>query len=127
MCCLCVFSSVDSDAPGSEVGIPVDPSTGYTCVPVTHSGRLGPEPLESQLYGQILLPGHLWPRRSKIHYSQSILRRQAEEEAIKRSRSLSENYELSTDLQDKKVRVLGHGRCRFLPLLIAILNIFHHC
>uniref|UniRef100_A0A3P8WK20 IQ motif and Sec7 domain ArfGEF 1 n=1 Tax=Cynoglossus semilaevis TaxID=244447 RepID=A0A3P8WK20_CYNSE len=67
---------------------------------------LSQSPSHSQLYGQILLPGHLWPRRSKIHYSQSILRRQAEEEAIKRSRSLSENYELSTDLQDKKVEML---------------------
>uniref|UniRef100_A0A8B9HAX7 IQ motif and Sec7 domain ArfGEF 1b n=1 Tax=Astyanax mexicanus TaxID=7994 RepID=A0A8B9HAX7_ASTMX len=46
------------------------------------------------------------PRRPKLQHSQSILRKQAEEEAIKRSRSLSESYELSTDLQDKQVEML---------------------
>uniref|UniRef100_G3PAW3 IQ motif and Sec7 domain ArfGEF 1b n=1 Tax=Gasterosteus aculeatus aculeatus TaxID=481459 RepID=G3PAW3_GASAC len=58
------------------------------------------------LYGHILLPGHLRPRRPKLQHSQSILRKQAEEEAIKRSRSLSESYELSSDLQDKQVEML---------------------
>lgn len=42
-------------------------------------------------------------RRPKLQHSTSILRKQAEEEAIKRSRSLSESYELSSDLQDKQV------------------------
>ncbi|XP_042354029.1 IQ motif and SEC7 domain-containing protein 1 isoform X2 [Plectropomus leopardus] len=97
---------VEGDAPGSEVGISVDPSSGYSCIPVTHSGGLGPDHLDSQLYGHILLPGHLRPRRPKLQHSQSILRKQAEEEAIKRSRSLSESYELSSDLQDKQVEML---------------------
>lgn len=96
--------SVEGDAPGSEVGASVDPSSGYSCVPVTHSGGLGPDHLDSQFYGHIFLPGHQRPRRPKLQHSQSILRKQAEEEAIKRSRSLSESYELSSDLQDKQVR-----------------------
>ncbi|KAG7229693.1 hypothetical protein INR49_012740, partial [Caranx melampygus] len=106
--CLCVSVcySVEGDAPGSEVGASVDPSGGYSCVPVTHSGGLSPDHLDSQLYGHILLPGHPRPRRPKLQHSQSILRKQAEEEAIKRSRSLSESYELSSDLQDKQVEML---------------------
>ncbi|XP_070698020.1 IQ motif and SEC7 domain-containing protein 1 isoform X1 [Pempheris klunzingeri] len=99
-------SCVEGDAPGSEVGASVDPSGGYSCVPVTHSGGLSPDHLDSQLYGHIFLPGHPRPRRPKLQHSQSILRKQAEEEAIKRSRSLSESYELSSDLQDKQVEML---------------------
>ncbi|KAM7402730.1 hypothetical protein PAMP_017944 [Pampus punctatissimus] len=99
-------SCVEGDAPGSEVGASVDPSSGYSCVPVTHSGGLSPDHLDSQFYGHILLPGHQRPRRPKLQHSQSILRKQAEEEAIKRSRSLSESYELSSDLQDKQVEML---------------------
>uniref|UniRef100_A0AAQ4QZC4 IQ motif and Sec7 domain ArfGEF 1b n=1 Tax=Gasterosteus aculeatus aculeatus TaxID=481459 RepID=A0AAQ4QZC4_GASAC len=76
---------VEGDAAGSEVGASVEPGG---------------------LYGHILLPGHLRPRRPKLQHSQSILRKQAEEEAIKRSRSLSESYELSSDLQDKQVEML---------------------
>ncbi|KAK5913157.1 hypothetical protein CesoFtcFv8_002966 [Champsocephalus esox] len=93
---------VEGDAPGSELGASVDPSSGYGCIPVTHSSHLD----SSQIYGHILLPGHLRPRRPKLQHSQSILRKQAEEEAIKRSRSLSESYELSADLQDKQVEML---------------------
>ncbi|XP_041837672.1 IQ motif and SEC7 domain-containing protein 1 isoform X1 [Melanotaenia boesemani] len=99
-------SCVEGDAPGSEVGTSVDPNGGYVCIPVTHSGGLGPGHLDSQLYGRILLPGNPRPRRPKLQHSQSILRKQAEEEAIKRSRSLSESYELSSDLQDKQVEML---------------------
>ncbi|TWW61464.1 ADP-ribosylation factors guanine nucleotide-exchange protein 100 [Takifugu flavidus] len=97
---------VEGDAPGSEVGASVDPSAGYSCVPVTHSGGLAPDHFDSQLYGHLFLPGHQRPRRPKLQHSQSILRKQAEEEAIKRSRSLSESYELSSDLQDKQVEML---------------------
>lgn len=102
-----VLCSVEGDAPGSGVGASVDLSSGYSCLPLTHSGGLGPDHLDSQLYGHILLPGHPRPRRPKLQHSQSILRKQAEEEAIKRSRSLSESYELSSDLQDKQVRGAG--------------------
>lgn len=98
-----VCFSVEGDAPGSEAGASVDPSSGYSGVPVTHGGGLGPDHFDSQLYGHLFLPGHQRPRRPKLQHSQSILRKQAEEEAIKRSRSLSESYELSSDLQDKQV------------------------
>lgn len=98
-----VCFSVEGDAPGSEVGASVDPSAGYSCAPVTHAGGPGPDHFDSHLYGHIFLPGHQRPRRPKLQHSQSILRKQAEEEAIKRSRSLSESYELSSDLQDKQV------------------------
>ncbi|XP_072308132.1 IQ motif and SEC7 domain-containing protein 1 isoform X2 [Eucyclogobius newberryi] len=97
--------SVEADAPGGEVGS-VDPSAVYSCVPATHSRALAQEHLDSHIYGHILLPGHQRPRRPKLLHSQSILRKQAEEEAIKRSRSLSESYELSSDLQDKQVEML---------------------
>uniref|UniRef100_A0A674NXV2 IQ motif and Sec7 domain ArfGEF 1 n=1 Tax=Takifugu rubripes TaxID=31033 RepID=A0A674NXV2_TAKRU len=106
LCLQAFYRSVEGDAPGSEVGASVDPSAGYSCVPVTHSGGLGPDHFDSQLYGHLFLPGHQRPRRPKLQHSQSILRKQAEEEAIKRSRSLSESYELSSDLQDKQVEML---------------------
>lgn len=97
LCC-----SVEGDAPGSEAGAPADAGGGYGRVPVSRSGdRL------DQLYAHILLPAQPRPRRPKVP-----LRKQAEEDAIKRSRSLSESYELSSDLQDKQVRagpVRGRG------------------
>ncbi|KAM4613846.1 IQ motif and SEC7 domain-containing protein 1 [Polymixia lowei] len=97
---------VEGDAPGSEVGPSVETSSGYSCAPVTHGAGHGPDHLDGQLYGHIVLPGQQRPRRPKLQHSQSILRKQAEEEAIKRSRSLSESYELSSDLQDKQVEML---------------------
>ncbi|KAK5620032.1 IQ motif and S7 domain-containing protein 1 [Crenichthys baileyi] len=99
-------SCVEGDAPVSELGASADPSGSYVCKPVIHRGGLGLDHLDSQLYGHIFLPNHLRPRRPKLQHSQSILRKQAEEEAIKRSRSLSESYELSSDLQDKQVEML---------------------
>ncbi|MEQ2180859.1 IQ motif and S7 domain-containing protein 1 [Goodea atripinnis] len=101
-----VDDSVEGDAPVSELGASADPSGSYVCKPVIHRGGLGLDHLDSQLYGHIFLPNHLRPRRPKLQHSQSILRKQAEEEAIKRSRSLSESYELSSDLQDKQVEML---------------------
>lgn len=132
-CVFCVCFSVEGDAPVGEVGVSVDPSyscvpvshsaglgsqrldsLGSQHLDSLGSQRLdsfgsqrldslGPQALDSQLYGHIFLPGHQRPRRPKLQHSQSILRKQAEEEAIKRSRSLSESYELSSDLQDKQV------------------------
>uniref|UniRef100_A0A8B9HAW0 IQ motif and Sec7 domain ArfGEF 1b n=1 Tax=Astyanax mexicanus TaxID=7994 RepID=A0A8B9HAW0_ASTMX len=82
--------SFTSSTPGSKVcGV-----GEYGRVPVTRF---------EQLYSPEVRPR---PRRPKLQHSQSILRKQAEEEAIKRSRSLSESYELSTDLQDKQVEML---------------------
>ncbi|XP_019907223.2 IQ motif and SEC7 domain-containing protein 1 isoform X3 [Esox lucius] len=68
---------------------------------------ISPDRFEGPLYSHGVQPGpQRPPRRPKLQHSQSILRKQAEEEAIKRSRSLSEGYELSADLQDKQVEML---------------------
>uniref|UniRef100_A0A8C7GHI7 IQ motif and Sec7 domain ArfGEF 1 n=1 Tax=Oncorhynchus kisutch TaxID=8019 RepID=A0A8C7GHI7_ONCKI len=68
---------------------------------------ISPDRFEGPLYGHGVQPGpQRPPRRPKLQHSQSILRKQAEEEAIKRSRSHSEGYELSADLQDKQVEML---------------------
>uniref|UniRef100_UPI003AAAADDF IQ motif and Sec7 domain ArfGEF 1a isoform X3 n=1 Tax=Centroberyx gerrardi TaxID=166262 RepID=UPI003AAAADDF len=79
---------------------------GYGRGPVTHGSAISPDRFDSPLYGHGVQPGPQRPRRPKLQHSQSILRKQAEEEAIKRSRSLSESYELSADLQDKQVEML---------------------
>ncbi|KAM6980971.1 IQ motif and SEC7 domain-containing protein 1 isoform 2-T2 [Aplochiton taeniatus] len=95
--------SVEGDAPASEAGPSLESASGYSRAPVIHSAGL--DHFDGQLYGHVVLPGQR-PRRPKLQHSQSILRKQAEEEAIKRSRSLSESYELSADLQDKQVEML---------------------
>ncbi|XP_059397447.1 IQ motif and SEC7 domain-containing protein 1-like isoform X2 [Carassius carassius] len=97
---------VEGSVQNSEAGPSLDTSTGYGHGPVTHSSSLSPEQFESPVYGHSVQPGPQRPQRPKLQHSQSILRKQAEEEAIKRSHSLSESYELSTDLQDKKVEML---------------------
>ncbi|XP_056462052.1 IQ motif and SEC7 domain-containing protein 1 isoform X2 [Gadus chalcogrammus] len=118
----CDSYGVEGDAAGGEAGPSLGPGGSYACVPVSHHQRdVGPRSLEhlddggvgvgvgvgGQLYGHIVvLPGHQRPRRPKLQPSQSVIRKQAEEEAIKRSRSLSESYELSADLQDKQVEML---------------------
>ncbi|KAL1249485.1 hypothetical protein QQF64_020490 [Cirrhinus molitorella] len=101
-------SCVEGNVQNSEPGPSLDTSIGYGhgCGPVTHSSSLSPDQFESPVYGHSIQPGPQRPQRPKLQHSQSILRKQAEEEAIKRSRSLSESYELSTDLQDKKVEML---------------------
>uniref|UniRef100_A0A8C1UCY0 IQ motif and Sec7 domain ArfGEF 1 n=1 Tax=Cyprinus carpio TaxID=7962 RepID=A0A8C1UCY0_CYPCA len=99
---------VEGNVQNSEPGPSLDTSTGYghDRVSVTHSSSLSPEQFESPVYSHNIQPGPQRPQRPKLQHSQSILRKQAEEEAIKRSHSLSESYELSTDLQDKKVEML---------------------
>uniref|UniRef100_A0A8C9RUB5 IQ motif and Sec7 domain ArfGEF 1 n=1 Tax=Scleropages formosus TaxID=113540 RepID=A0A8C9RUB5_SCLFO len=95
---------VEGDVPGGEVGPSVD--SGYGRGPVTHTSALSPDRFDGPLYAYPGASGQQRPRHPKLQHSQSILRKQAEEEAIKRSRSLSESYELSTDLQDKQVEML---------------------
>uniref|UniRef100_A0A8B9HEF7 IQ motif and Sec7 domain ArfGEF 1 n=1 Tax=Astyanax mexicanus TaxID=7994 RepID=A0A8B9HEF7_ASTMX len=95
----CVEGEVQSSEPA-----PLDRGSGYG--PLTHSSSISPDTFDGSGYGQSSQPGPQRPRRPKLQHSQSILRKQAEEEAIKRSRSLSESYELSTDLQDKQVEML---------------------
>uniref|UniRef100_A0A673J0D5 IQ motif and SEC7 domain-containing protein 1-like n=1 Tax=Sinocyclocheilus rhinocerous TaxID=307959 RepID=A0A673J0D5_9TELE len=92
---------VEGEAPGGEAGPSLENSGGYLRGPVSRSAIISGELFDGPpLYAHDIRQR---PRRPKLQHSQSILRKQAEEEAIKRSRSLSESYELSTDLQDKQV------------------------
>lgn len=95
---------MEGDGRPSESGPSLD-GASYGQGPVTHGSAISPDRFDSQLYSHGVQPGPQRPRRPKLQHSQSILRKQAEEEAIKRSRSLSESYELSADLQDKQVCV----------------------
>lgn len=94
---------MEGDGRPSESGPSLDGRASYGQGPVTHGSAISPDRFDSQLYSHGVQPGPQRPRRPKLQHSQSILRKQAEEEAIKRSRSLSESYELSADLQDKQV------------------------
>ncbi|NWZ86717.1 IQEC1 protein, partial [Poecile atricapillus] len=98
--------SVEGEAPSSETGTSLDSPSGYPQGPITHSSALSPEHYEHPYGLYSITPGQQRARRPKLQHSTSILRKQAEEEAIKRSRSLSESYELSSDLQDKQVEML---------------------
>ncbi|MBZ3876485.1 IQ motif and SEC7 domain-containing protein 1 [Sciurus carolinensis] len=99
-------SGVEGEAPSSESGTPLDSPSAY------HQGALVPGPgLGADQYEQAAgaygpYAGPPRTRRPRLQHSTSILRKQAEEDAIKRSRSLSESYELSSDLQDKQVEML---------------------
>lgn len=99
--------SVEGEAPSSETGTSLDSPSAYHQGPSAPGSGLGPDHSEHTPGGAYGLyagpPGQQRTRRPKLQHSTSILRKQAEEEAIKRSRSLSESYELSSDLQDKQV------------------------
>ncbi|KAJ3586200.1 hypothetical protein NHX12_012600 [Muraenolepis orangiensis] len=98
---------VEGDGRPGDVGPSPDGGAGYGGRgPVTHGSAISPDRFDGPLYGHGVQPGPQRSRRPKLQHSQSILRKQAEEEAIKRSRSLSESYELSADLQDKQVEML---------------------
>ncbi|KAK0142701.1 IQ motif and SEC7 domain-containing protein 1 [Merluccius polli] len=99
-------SDVEGDGRPSESGPSLDGGASYGRGPVTHGSAISPDRFDGTLYSHGVQPGPQRPRRPKLQHSQSILRKQAEEEAIKRSRSLSESYELSADLQDKQVEML---------------------
>lgn len=102
--CLSILSSVEGEAPSSETGTSLDSPSAYHQGPITHSSAISPDHYDHSAYGLYSVsPGQQRSRRPKLQHSTSILRKQAEEEAIKRSRSLSESYELSSDLQDKQV------------------------
>ncbi|XP_026949757.1 IQ motif and SEC7 domain-containing protein 1 isoform X1 [Sagmatias obliquidens] len=102
--------SVEGEAPSSETGTSLDSPSAYHQGPSAPGSGLGPDHSEHTPGGAYGLyagpPGQQRTRRPKLQHSTSILRKQAEEEAIKRSRSLSESYELSSDLQDKQVEML---------------------
>ncbi|XP_037627976.1 IQ motif and SEC7 domain-containing protein 1-like isoform X4 [Sebastes umbrosus] len=101
-----LYDIVEGDGRPNESGPSLDGGAGYGQGPVTHGSAISPDRFDSPLYSHGVQPGPQRPRRPKLQHSQSILRKQAEEEAIKRSRSLSESYELSADLQDKQVEML---------------------
>lgn len=117
-----MFYSVEGEVQSSEPTPSLDRGTGYG--PLTHSSSISPDTFDGSGFGQTAQPGPQRPRRPKLQHSQSILRKQAEEEAIKRSRSLSESYELSTDLQDKQVQeqmmrkqisaISPNGLCKYI-------------
>uniref|UniRef100_A0A8D0RRG6 IQ motif and Sec7 domain ArfGEF 1 n=1 Tax=Sus scrofa TaxID=9823 RepID=A0A8D0RRG6_PIG len=106
-----VYKSVEGEAPSSETGTSLDSPAAYHQGPLAPGSSLSPDHYEHTSGGAYGLysgpPGQQQrTRRPKLQHSTSILRKQAEEEAIKRSRSLSESYELSSDLQDKQVEML---------------------
>ncbi|XP_072305032.1 IQ motif and Sec7 domain ArfGEF 1a isoform X2 [Eucyclogobius newberryi] len=102
-----LYDIVEGDGRPNDGGPSLDGGAGYSQGPVTHGSAISPDRFDSPLYSHGgVQPGPQRPRRAKLQHSQSILRKQAEEEAIKRSRSLSESYELSADLQDKQVEML---------------------
>lgn len=107
MTVFCFFvSSVEGEVPGGETGASLDSSSGYHQGSITHSSSISPDQYDHPSYGIYSVSPGQRSRRPKLQHSTSILRKQAEEEAIKRSRSLSESYELSSDLQDKQVIIL---------------------
>ncbi|XP_072277130.1 IQ motif and SEC7 domain-containing protein 1 isoform X12 [Pyxicephalus adspersus] len=98
--------SVEGEVPGGEPGASLDSSSSYHQGSLSHSSSISPEQYDHPSYGLYSVSPGQRSRRPKLQHSTSILRKQAEEEAIKRSRSLSESYELSSDLQDKQVEML---------------------
>ncbi|XP_041446950.1 IQ motif and SEC7 domain-containing protein 1 isoform X9 [Xenopus laevis] len=98
-------SCVEGDVPGNESGS-LDGTSSYHQGAITHSSSLSPDQYDHPPYGIYPVTPGQRSRRPKLQHSTSILRKQAEEDAIKRSRSLSESYELSSDLQDKQVEML---------------------
>ena len=103
--------SVEGDAPGSDLSTAVDspgsqPPYRLSQLPPTSSHMGGPP-------AGVGLP---WAQRARLQPASVALRKQEEEE-IKRSKALSDSYELSTDLQDKKVHKKCSGRgwgCRWV-------------
>ncbi|KAF6384868.1 IQ motif and Sec7 domain ArfGEF 1 [Rhinolophus ferrumequinum] len=102
---------VEGEAPSSETCTSLDSPSARRQGPLVPGSSRSPDHYEHTSGGAYGLysapPGQQQrTRRPKLQHSTSILRKQAEEEAIKRSRSLSESYELSSDLQDKQVEML---------------------
>ncbi|XP_064352250.1 IQ motif and SEC7 domain-containing protein 1 isoform X7 [Camelus dromedarius] len=102
---------VEGEAPSSETGTSLDSPSAYHQGPLAPGASLSPDHYEHAPAGAYGLhsgpPGQQQrARRPKLQHSTSILRKQAEAGAVKRPRSLSESYELSSDLQDKQVEML---------------------
>ncbi|XP_060125199.1 IQ motif and SEC7 domain-containing protein 2 isoform X4 [Zootoca vivipara] len=103
--------SVEGDPSGSEAGTIIVDSLGsqppYRCAPevtkIEHY-NLAPSSSSSSVC-HTPSPGIPWAQRARLQPASVALRKQEEEES-KRSKALSDSYELSTDLQDKKVEML---------------------
>ncbi|MEQ2271713.1 hypothetical protein XENORESO_008204, partial [Xenotaenia resolanae] len=87
----------------SPLSSPCDPYGTSSC-----SGPLGASHSQTQGSSPISPPSPAslaWAQRSR-HQPASLALRKQEEEESKRCKALSDSYELSTDLQDKKVEML---------------------
>lgn len=102
---------MEGDPPGSEAGTIIVDSLGsqppYRCTPevtkIEHYD-LAPSSSSSSVC-HTPSPGIPWAQRARLQPASVALRKQEEEDS-KRSKALSDSYELSTDLQDKKVIVV---------------------
>lgn len=94
---------MEGDAPGSDLSTAVD-SPGSQ--PPYRLSQLPPS--SSHMGGPPAGVGLPWAQRARLQPASVALRKQEEEE-IKRSKALSDSYELSTDLQDKKVQKRQSG------------------
>lgn len=98
---ICLFSVEGGDSLGSESGTIVD-SPGQQ---PPYRGEVKsdhydlPSPTRHPPH-----PGLQWSQRARLQPASVALRKQEEEEN-KRSKALSDSYELSSDLQDKKVPI----------------------
>uniref|UniRef100_A0A8C8RMU1 IQ motif and Sec7 domain ArfGEF 2 n=1 Tax=Pelusios castaneus TaxID=367368 RepID=A0A8C8RMU1_9SAUR len=104
--------SVEGDPPGSDVGATVDSPESqapYRCgAELPKAGEpydLGPLGSAASACHPPPPVGLPWAQRARLQPASVALRKQEEEEN-KRSKALSDSYELSTDLQDKKVEML---------------------
>ncbi|KAM9112932.1 LOW QUALITY PROTEIN: uncharacterized protein ACDP82_019795 [Pangshura tecta] len=102
---------VEGDPPGSEAGPTVDSpgsQASYRCgAELAKAGEpYDRGPLTATVSAcHSPAPGLPWAQRARLQPASVALRKQEEEEN-KRSKALSDSYELSTDLQDKKVEML---------------------
>ncbi|XP_043916523.1 IQ motif and SEC7 domain-containing protein 2 isoform X2 [Protopterus annectens] len=96
---------VEGDTQGSETGTIVDSPNNPP--PNRSNAEIKPEHIYDHPYptAHTASSGLQWSQRARLQPASVALRKQ-EEEDIKRSKALSDSYELSTDLQDKKVEML---------------------
>ncbi|XP_041035586.1 IQ motif and SEC7 domain-containing protein 2-like isoform X2 [Carcharodon carcharias] len=95
--------SLEAETQSSEAGTTVDSPCGpapYRC-----SAELKQDSFEHPA-SRAHCAELQWAQRARHQPASLALRKQEEEDASKRPKSLSESYELSTDLQDKKVEML---------------------
>ncbi|XP_027865864.1 IQ motif and SEC7 domain-containing protein 2-like isoform X1 [Xiphophorus couchianus] len=89
-----------SNSPLSSPCDPYGPASGTGPLGASHSQTQGSSPISPPSPASLA-----WAQRSR-HQPASLALRKQEEEESKRCKALSDSYELSTDLQDKKVEML---------------------